>query len=104
MVGAVLVVPVAEELAFRGYLQRRLVAADFANVSFRGVTAVSVVITALCFGALHHAIAAGVIASLAYSGAAYLRGRLVDAVAAHATTNAMIAAWVLIAGRWDLWV
>ncbi len=35
---AVLTVPMAEELAFRGYLPRRLVAADFEAVSFRSLT------------------------------------------------------------------
>jgi len=31
------------------------------------------------------------------------RGRIGDAVVAHATTNALIAATVLIAGKWGLW-
>ncbi len=104
IVGSVIVVPIAEELAFRGYLQRRLVTRDFTDVSLRRITAVSLAGTALCFGALHHAFAAAFVASLAYSAAAYVRGRLTDAVVAHATTNALIAVWVLALGRWDLWV
>ena len=65
---------------------------------------VSLIVTALCFGALHQSFAAAVVASLAYSAAAYRRGQLADAIAAHATTNALIAVWVLALGRWDLWV
>ena len=103
ILGSVLVVPIAEELAFRGYLQRRIVSEDFASASLRRVTVASVVGTALCFGALHQAVVAAMTASLVYSAAGYLRGRLVDAVAAHATTNALIAVWVLAMGRWDLW-
>jgi exosortase E/protease (VPEID-CTERM system) len=104
VVGSVLVVPVVEELAFRGYLQRRFIAEDFAGVSLRRINVVSLVGTALCFGALHQSFVAAVVASLAYSAAGCLRGRLADAVAAHATTNALIAVWVLALGRWDLWV
>jgi hypothetical protein len=31
------------------------------------------------------------------------RGRIGQAVVAHATTNALIAAWVLVRGDWYLW-
>jgi hypothetical protein len=31
------------------------------------------------------------------------RGSVGDAVAAHATTNVLIAAWVLVGGSWQLW-
>jgi exosortase E/protease (VPEID-CTERM system) len=34
VIGAVVIVPLAEELAFRGYLLRKLVSADFARVDF----------------------------------------------------------------------
>jgi hypothetical protein len=33
----------------------------------------------------------------------YRRGELSDAVAAHAITNALIAAYVLATGAWTLW-
>src|SRR5262249_9578192 len=49
IVGAVLVVPLTEELAFRGYLQRRLVASDFTGVPFRVVRVIPILTTALCF-------------------------------------------------------
>ena len=32
------------------------------------------------------------------------RGELSDAVLAHATTNALLAAYVLISGNWGMWV
>jgi membrane protease YdiL (CAAX protease family) len=46
---------------------------------------------------------AGTFAGLAYALAVYRRGRLADAIAAHATTNALLAAWVVGYQRWDLW-
>ena len=45
--GSVLVVPVVEELAFRGYLLRRLIDADFEAVSPKRFTVVSFVVTML---------------------------------------------------------
>jgi hypothetical protein len=38
-----------------------------------------------------------------YALALYGRRKLSDAVLAHATTNALIAAHVLASGKWSLW-
>jgi len=38
-----------------------------------------------------------------YAAAVYRRGSLADAVIAHATTNALLAAYVLTTGSWWLW-
>jgi CAAX prenyl protease-like protein len=103
VVGAVVVVPIAEELAFRGYLQRRMLAADFTAVPQERFGRLSLIATALTFGALHASWLAGTFAGLAYALAVYRRGRLADAIAAHATTNALLAAWVVGYQRWDLW-
>jgi exosortase E/protease (VPEID-CTERM system) len=103
VLGAVLVVPLVEELAFRGYLQRRMLAEDFTEVSPRRFSWLSLIATSLAFGSLHASWVAGAIAGAAYSLATYARGFLGDAVVAHATTNALLAAWVLAFQRWDLW-
>jgi membrane protease YdiL (CAAX protease family) len=57
----------------------------------------------VAFGALHGRWLAGTLAGLCYALALYRRGRLGDAVLAHATTNALIAADVLATGTWSLW-
>lgn len=103
VLGAVLVVPLVEELAFRGYLQRRMLAEDFTEVSPQRFSWLSLVATSLAFGSLHASWLAGAIAGAAYSFATYVRGFLRDAVVAHATTNALLAVWVLAFQRWDLW-
>jgi exosortase E/protease (VPEID-CTERM system) len=102
VLGTVMVVPVAEELAFRGYLQRRLISADFETVPLARVSVLSFCVSALAFGALHENVVAGTLAGIAYSLAGYRRGELVDCVAAHATTNAALAVFALVGGRWDL--
>ncbi len=68
---AVITVPIAEELAFRGYLLRRIEAADFEAVRFRDVGATALILSAAVFGAEHGTLwLPGVIAGLAYAGVA----------------------------------
>ncbi len=101
--GSVVTVPLAEELAFRGYLSRRLIAADFERVPVGALTWFSFVVSSAAFGALHHRWLAGTAAGMLYALALSRRGRLADAVLAHATTNALVAAYVLATGDWSLW-
>ena len=103
LVGAVLTVPLVEELAFRGYLVRRLIAADFESVPFTRFTWPSCLFSSVVFGAMHQRWLAGTIAGLLYALAVQRRGRLGDGVLAHATTNALLAAFVLTTGKWSLW-
>src|SRR5439155_25289283 len=103
VVGSVVVVPLAEELAFRGYLMRRLIAADFQEVPLGQFSWFSFLVSSALFGALHQRWLAGALAGVFYALCLYRRGRLMDAVLAHAATNALIAACVLITGKWSLW-
>jgi exosortase E/protease (VPEID-CTERM system) len=103
MVGSVITVPIAEELAFRGYLIRRLVDSDFTTVRPGRFTWLSFVVSSMLFGALHGRWLAGTLAGMAYALALYRRGEIVDAIVAHATTNALIAGFVLATGNWSLW-
>jgi exosortase E/protease (VPEID-CTERM system) len=104
VVSAAITVPIAEELAFRGFLLRRLVAADFEPVAFQPVRWLPILISSAIFGVLHgdHQ-AAGIAAGVLYALAASWRGRLSDAIAAHATTNALLAVAVLVFHNWALW-
>jgi exosortase E/protease (VPEID-CTERM system) len=103
VMGTVIVVPLVEEMAFRGYLLRRLTASDFEGVAAQRFSWVAFLVSSVAFGLLHARWAAGVIAGMAYAFAFYRRGKLGDAVVAHATTNALIAVFVLMTGRWSLW-
>jgi exosortase E/protease (VPEID-CTERM system) len=104
IVGSVLMVPIAEELAYRGYLMRRFINADFESVPFRSVHWLALTATAIVFGLAHGVLwLPGIIAGLGYGLILVRRGHIGEAVAAHATTNALIAAGVLGAGQWQLW-
>jgi len=103
-VAAVVTVPVAEELAFRGYLARRLISADVESVSLQRLSVFAVLASSLAFGVLHGRMwVAGTIAGIVFAVVAKARGRLGEAVAAHATANLAIAVWVLARGNYSLW-
>jgi exosortase E/protease (VPEID-CTERM system) len=103
-IAAVVTVPVAEELAFRGYLARRLISTDVESVPYAGLSRLAIVGSSLAFGALHGRMwVAGVLAGVAFALVARIRGRLGEAVAAHATANLLIAVWVLASGDYSLW-
>lgn len=102
---AVLIAPLAEELAYRGYLMRRLVAEDFEAVPFRSVGWLPLLLSATIFGALHGAMwLPGIAAGLIYALVAIRTGRMGEAVAAHATSNLLLAVWLLTLGQWQLWL
>lgn len=103
VLGSVLVVPLAEELAFRGYLIHKLVAHDFETVRPGQFTWFACVLSSVLFGALHGRWLAGTIAGVCYALALRQRGQLTDAIVAHSTTNALIAAYVLSQQAWGLW-
>jgi CAAX prenyl protease-like protein len=102
--GSVAIIPIAEELAFRGFLLRRFDAEDFQSVQWRSVTWMAILLSSAAFGALHgERWLAGTVAGVIYAVAYVRRGSIGDAVAAHATTNALVAAAVLIGGYWQFW-
>jgi len=104
LAGYVVTVPIAEELAFRGFLTRRLIQADFDRLPVGTFSWVSFCISSILFGALHGSFwLGGTLAGLLFGLALYRRRMLCDAVQAHATTNALIAVYVLITGHWSVW-
>jgi CAAX prenyl protease-like protein len=104
VIGSILAAPLAEELAFRGYLIRRLQSIDFETVPTNRFTWFSLLISSALFGALHPGRwVAGALAGVLFALALYRRGNVVDAIVAHATANALIAVYVLSTGSWNLW-
>jgi len=102
--GAVVTVPIAEELAFRGFLLRRLMSADFERIDFRNTSLFALLGSSVAFGLMHGARwFAGALAGLVYALVLRRRGRIGEAMAAHATTNALLAIWVITRGDWRLW-
>ena len=104
ILGAVFTVPLAEELAFRGFVLRRLVDADFDSVLFRSTTWLAVLGSSALFGLMHgQRWMLGTAAGMIYALLLRRTGRMGDAVVAHAVTNALLAAYVLTFAQWQLW-
>ena len=104
VIASVLTVPIAEELAYRGYLMRRLSNLDFESVPFHRVRWPALLATAILFGVAHGVLwLPGIAAGLAFGVILVRSGRIGEAVAAHATANALIAASVLGGQQWQLW-
>jgi exosortase E/protease (VPEID-CTERM system) len=102
VIGSALTVPLAEELAFRGFLTRRLIAADFESIAPGRFTWMSFLVSSIAFGVLHDRWIEGSLAGMLYALAYYRRGSLGDAVAAHATTNGLLCIDALTTGDWSL--
>lgn len=103
IVGAVVMVPIAEELAFRGFLLRRLVSADFEAVSWQSFSWLPFLISSAAFGIMHgERWIAGIVAGAIFALVQIRRGRIGEAVLAHAVANVLVAAWVL-SGHWQFW-
>jgi exosortase E/protease (VPEID-CTERM system) len=104
VLAATVTVPIAEELAYRGYLLRRLVDADFQSVKYANIRWPALAVCAAVFGMMHGAMwLPAILAGLAYGAIAIKTGRIGEAVVAHATTNALLAAAVLLFDQWQLW-
>ncbi|MFS4581311.1 exosortase E/protease, VPEID-CTERM system [Phaeobacter sp. C3_T13_0] len=97
LLGTIVLVPIIEELFFRGYLLRRM--AGQGNI-LRAV--IALLISSALFGLMHDRFALGMVAGAIF-GALYLRrGGLPAAIVAHMVANALIAYVALATKNWAL--
>jgi exosortase E/protease (VPEID-CTERM system) len=102
--GSVIIVPLAEELAFRGYLLRRLMGRAFEEVPPGRFSLPALLLSSAAFGAVHSGWVAGAVAGLLF-GLAQVFGRsTLAAVLAHLVANVVVALAVLAFGQWWLWI
>ena len=104
LAGTIVVVPLCEELAFRGYLLRRFVAAEFDSVAYARAGTVAILVSSLAFGLVHGRFAVAAVSGVAYAWLAKRSDGLGDAIVAHATTNAGLSIYVLASGNWGPWL
>ena len=102
---AVVIVPVVEELFWRGWLMRWLIHTDFRNVPFGTYAPLSFWVTALLFASEHGPYwDVGLLAGILYNWWAIRTKSLADCILAHAVTNGALCAWVILTGRWEYWL
>jgi len=102
LAGTIILVPIAEELAFRGYLHRKLIADKFETVAQGAFSWKAFAISSVLFGALHGRWLAGALAGAVFAPAHYRSVKITGAIAAHMSANALIAFWAVVFGQWSL--
>jgi len=102
---AVAIVPVAEELFWRGWLMRWLISPDFEAIPLGTWSASAFWIVALLFASEHGPYwDVGLAAGLLYNWWMVRTRSLGDLMLAHAVTNACLSAYVVWSGRWEYWL
>ena len=103
LAGAVIVVPVMEELFWRSFLLRYLISPRFQTVPLGTFTVFSFLATIVLFGLEHHLWLAGMMAGAAYTFLLYATRRLWPSIIAHAVTNLALGTHVLLTQEWHWW-
>jgi CAAX prenyl protease-like protein len=101
--GAVLVVPLMEELFWRSFLMRWIEQRDFLSLAPASVSWFAVLTSSLVFALAHELWLAGLVAGLVYAQLYRRLGNLWYAVLAHATTNLALGGWVVSQRAWPYW-
>jgi CAAX prenyl protease-like protein len=101
--GAVLVVPMMEELFWRSFLIRSIIDKNFDSVKIGTFTWGSFLFTVVLFGLEHNYFYAGVMAGGIYNLLLYRTRSLAQCILAHAVTNLALAVYVISTGKWQFW-
>jgi len=101
-VGTIALVPIAEELAFRGFFYRRVIGRDFHCVNYNTFSWLALLSSSIAFGLLHDRWIAGALAGAVFALLMLRGGRLGDAIIGHAIANALIFGWALAFSHWSL--
>lgn len=101
--GAVIIVPIMEEIFWRSFLLRYLIDADFMSVAIGRFSLFSFVAVCILFGLEHHYVFAGVMAGVVFNCIYYYTKSIAQCILSHAVANLCLAAYVLGTGNWNFW-
>lgn len=102
---SVVVVPLLEEIFWRGYLLRDLIDHDFTKVAFGTFSWISFGVVTVGF-CLEHASSdwpAAIITGVLYNWVAYRTKSLSACVIAHAVTNLLLGFYIMATKQWGFW-
>ena len=98
-------VPVLEELFWRGWLMRWLIDREFLKVPLGKYDTFAFWMVAVLFASEHGPYwEVGLAAGIIYNWWIVRTRNLADCILAHAVTNALLCGWVLMTGQWQYWL
>ncbi len=101
---AVVIVPIVEELFWRGWLMRWLINAEFQNVPLGSYSPLSFWVTAVLFASEHGPYwDVGLLTGIIYNLWMIRSKSVSSCILMHAVTNAALSAYVIAAAQWQYW-
>lgn len=98
--GAWIVVPLIEEMIFRGYLLARFSQQPLGNDDKLVFSWIAFVVSTALFAFIHFSIIAGLVAGAIFAIIRYRGKSLSEPVIAHAVANVLVSAWAVTSGQW----
>ena len=101
----VVVVPLVEEVFWRGFLLRYLISEKFTAVKIGTFSWLSFGVVTVCFGFSHSRAdwIAALLCGALYNLVAYRTRSLTSCVVAHALTNLLLGLWIMQTRQWGFW-
>lgn len=101
----VIVVPLVEEIFWRGFLLRYVINEKFTEVPIGAFSWLSFGVVTVAFGFTHSQAdwIAALLTGALYNFVAYRTGSLMSCVIAHAATNLLLGAWIMATRQWGFW-
>lgn len=107
----VIIVPLVEEIFWRGFLMRYLINEDFTKVRVGTYQTKAFIITTLAFAAAHYGNSlvpsqdfyAAIITGIIFGGVTCLTRSLGSAVFVHAVTNFFLGLYIMFTKQWGFW-
>jgi uncharacterized protein len=105
ILGTALLVPIVEELFWRGWMMRWLIDQEFLKVPLGTYAPGAFWLVAVLFASEHGSYwDVGLVTGVIYNWWVIRTRNLADCVLAHGVTNALLAAYVVFGGHWQYWL
>ena len=108
--GSTLLVPLLEEVFYRSFLYRYILAPNWMFTAHKSFAIKPFLITSIVFGFTHQHWLAGIACGMIYQLLVIRTNRIGDAITAHAVTNLLLGVWVITKGfgyaeksQWHFW-
>jgi len=103
LIGLILVVPIMEELFWRGFLNRFLIDENWQQVSWGHITRMSFIVVTVAFVAVHAEWTAALVWGMGINLVYWWTRNLWACIVAHAVSNAVLGYYILVYEQWHLW-